>query len=158
MKRKGLLLVGLCLPLAGLLALTLYKEFIVNTGKQFVLPVEGFDPRDLLSGHYITYRIKFAIPDLCTDAEQVQAVCLSGGGQHYATDDLTECDYPLPGECHGSRFETGLERFYIPQSDAAALDAAVRKGEGAIEVAVTPKGRSVVSALLIQGKRWESEK
>jgi uncharacterized membrane-anchored protein len=156
MNKRLLLLCGLLVPFVGIIFLAGYKEFVINSGKEFTLKVRGFDPRDLLSGHYITYQIDFDIPGLCSAESVTRAVCLAADGNHFASPTAAMCDYPLLGECRHGRFRSGLERFYIPQAEAGRLDHAVRKGEGAIVVSVTPAGERVVKELLIQGQRWQN--
>ena len=36
-------------------------------GSEIILPISGFDPRDILSGHYLVYRIDYGIQnkDIC---------------------------------------------------------------------------------------------
>ncbi|BFM13079.1 GDYXXLXY domain-containing protein [Simiduia litorea] len=157
MNHKNLLIAALLFPIVGLAFLAGTKAYVSSLGKEFTLPVIGFDPRDLLSGHYIVYQIAFDIDDLCAEYNEPQAICLVDSGDHYASNSATDCEYPLTGFCQGGRFQTGLERFYIPQSEALRLDAAVRKGEGSIVLSVTPSGANVVKALLIDGQSWRAE-
>ncbi|MDN3637351.1 GDYXXLXY domain-containing protein [Simiduia curdlanivorans] len=157
MKHKKILIAALVFPLLCLVFLAGSKAYVSSIGKEFTLPVTGFDPRDLLSGHYIVYQIAFDIDDLCAENSEPEAVCLVEGGDHYASHSALACDYPLRGVCQYGRFQTGLERFYIPQSEAMRLDAAVRKGEGSIVLSVTPSGANVVKKLLVNGQSWQAE-
>jgi uncharacterized membrane-anchored protein len=158
MNRRNILIIGLALPLLGLCSLAAYKEFALVAGKEFSLPIAGFDPRDLLSGHYITYRINFGINDICKGGAERKYICLNENGNHFVTNNQSQCDFPLKGYCRSGRFQSGLERFYIPQSEAARLDKAVRNGQGSIVVAVTRSGAQTVKTLLIDGESWQSEK
>ncbi len=94
--------------------------------------------------------------NLCAAVKTTRFVCLEENGSHYASDSQSDCDYPLQGQCSSGRFRSGLERFYIPESEASSLDKAVRNGEGSIVVSVTHSGTKTVKALLINGKSWKS--
>jgi hypothetical protein len=157
MNQRILLIVGLTLPLLALSGLIAHKESIIRSGKEFTLKITGFDPRDLLSGHYITYRIDYGVDDLCNKGGK-QFICLQETGPHYVTQNKSDCDYPVQGYCRGSQFDSGLERFYIPQADAMTLDKAVRTGDGSLVISVTHSGHKAVKELLIKGERWQSEK
>ncbi len=156
MSKRNILIAGLALPLLGLCLLSAYKEFALVAGKEFTLPIGGFDPRDLLSGHYITYQINFGINDICKEGNKKTFICLNESDNHFVSQTKSNCDYPLEGFCRNGRFLSGLERFYIPQSDATTLDKAVRNGQGAVVVAVTRSGAKTVKTLLIDGESWQS--
>ena len=71
--KKYLLIAAVVFPIVVLLGVMLSKQAQLSQGSQVVLPIAGFDPRDLLSGHYLTYRINYGASP---DCYRVQ-----GGGQ-----------------------------------------------------------------------------
>lgn len=54
-----LLYLSLLIPLIGLGYLLGESELALRRGASYTVPVTGFDPRDLLKGHYITYRFRW---------------------------------------------------------------------------------------------------
>ena len=66
----------LALPLVGLGGQWMFAHRAAQAGTEWLVPIEGFDPRDLLRGHYIQYR--YAWPGLADDAGFVEALCVTG--------------------------------------------------------------------------------
>jgi uncharacterized membrane-anchored protein len=63
----------------------------------------------------------------------------------------------IKGNCSGSQFKAGIERFYIPENQASKLDKDVRSKKGSIVLSVTPDGHAQIKDLLIDGKSWKSK-
>ena len=166
---------ALAFPIALLAGLTAYKQARVMIGTTVVIPIAGFDPRDLLSGHFLTYRLDMgeggtAICDPGWEAQgerpDAAFVCVAaeGGRMLFArrvllhqappSGTLPGCAVVLRGRCEYGRFLAGVERFYVPEEHAAALDRAVRSRQGAVVLAVDRSGRAAVKDLLIEGKPW----
>ena len=51
------LMIILLLPVLGVVALVGGKEYHVSTATTVQMPILGYDPRDLLYGHYLSFRI-----------------------------------------------------------------------------------------------------
>jgi uncharacterized membrane-anchored protein len=153
--RKTLIAV-LAIPILVLLALTVYKATLRATGALVVLPITGYDPRDLLSGHYVTYTVEYGAPNPCiytTDQRRTE-ICVDQFGVEPKTEG--GCKLRIRGRCEYGRFTAGIERFYFPEKHAGALDAAVRTGTGKIGVRVGPGGDAQVQYLEVEGKRWSN--
>lgn len=159
---------ALAVPMICLALLCAYKAIHVMAGKTVVIPITGFDPRDILSGHYLTYRLKIETGNACQNDDRERdslALCLSlndkgvvAGSYPVFYDSIDEaenkCDAILQGKCERGHFIAGVERFYIPENESVFLDSAVRSGEGAVIVSVDRNGKAVVKDLLINGKPW----
>lgn len=65
---KLILPVALVLPILFFVSEIITLEFTKTRGKELILPITGYDPRDLLSGHYLQYNIGF-------QTEEVSGVC-----------------------------------------------------------------------------------
>ncbi len=155
MKNK-LLLVSLIFPITALLGLTVYKQNILASGLEYKVVIEGYDPRDLISGHYLLFRYKFDIPNLCTDSNYGQPINICLADQTVSYDINTNCPATLVGFCDGARFTTGHERFYIPQERGLELEQKIRDGKA--EVVLSVRGQSeVIKDLLINGKSWKEK-
>lgn len=110
------------------------REQMARTGERIELPVDGYDPRDLLSGHYVQFRlvaereaeaITRADPPAEASAESVAesvSVCIERGadGMHHVT------HVRGPGEActfiTGTRkpyaVDFGVDRFYVDERRA----------------------------------------
>jgi uncharacterized membrane-anchored protein len=153
-KSRKLLLVTLMIPILALLALTLFKSSNFFMGHEVELPIVGYDPRDLLSGHYLVYRVDYGVANLCATPDEVLGfVCLDNRTfTHYNPDG---CSLFIKGTCKHRRFEAGIDRFYIPEEKAAMLDQMVRGKQASIVISVTGSGYAQVKNLLLNGKPWE---
>ncbi len=173
MMKNPRLALALAFPIVLLAGLTAWKQARVMIGTTVVIPISGFDPRDLLSGHYLTYRLDLSSggADVCQSpeprdgSEEEVRVCVAA--EHglmtaarrvasWETPDAPgpDCAVLLRGRCEGGRLVTGMERFYVPEEHAAALDRAVRSRRGAVVVVGHRAGDLAVKDLLIEGKPW----
>lgn len=150
------LIFSLVVPVIILVALTLVKKNIYNNGREVTLNIEAYDPRDLISGHYLTYTIKYDVDSVCPSKEFIHEayICLEPKG--FSLVEPINCIIKIKGHCYtNNRFFADLERFYIPESRAKDLTEKVRNKNASIVVGVMPDGHAVVKDLLIDGKSWK---
>ena len=151
---------ALLFPIVVLAANTWMYQQQRSSGETFKFPIEGFDPRDMLSGHYLFYKVDYAVPSTngCPTSDISAVLCLRPERRVYPTDELpSSCEVYLQGECDASTvFTAGLDRFYIPQEYAAALEAKIADKKGAIEVSIDKRGNAAILDLLIEGKTWKA--
>jgi hypothetical protein len=80
--KRLLLAASLLLPLGGLAVGWAVTDYRARQGTDWEIPVAGYDPRDLLRGHYIAYQ--YAWPGLkgedefTSGADGASALCLEG--------------------------------------------------------------------------------
>jgi len=156
------LLSAIGLPIIALLCLLLYKQSIINTGQNINLDIVGFDPRDLLSGHYLRYNIDYNSRNQCPTSSRaaIQTARLCLKPERYFIDNTVgnrqqHCDLYLEGICTKTGFKAGIERFYIPEEYASQLDLLVRDARGALQIRVNSQGKAVIDNLLIDGDPWQ---
>lgn len=133
-------------PLAGLAALWVQSEHASRQGTDWEVPIEGYDPRDLLRGHYVEFRYDWPIraPDRreesrgAFDVPQINHLCLIGDppviAQARVFDDpsdplFEQCEHKLsvqPGSVYGyaslvrGRLYVGQERARVLQEGLQA--------------------------------------
>lgn len=138
MNKKYISLLVFALPLICLITWTIGLYAQRQAGREVRLPVTGYDPRDLLSGHYIQYQIDWDKAD-CTQFEN--QVC------------------PDPKYfCQQARWGRQC-RFYIPEKDARYLDnlfARRNHTEDVFEVIYSyqPGHKAIAKQLFINGQDW----
>lgn len=128
MTRRFALAAALALPLAGLAASWAAAEYSSRQGTVWHVPIAGYDPRDILRGHYVVYTYEW--PGLETAPRGAGAgdtLCLEGDAPH-----LTRVFPPRGQACETfvtarggwNDPEGGLAtgRLYVPQDRAAALE------------------------------------
>ena len=158
-RSKTVLISALLFPIIALGILTGYKHYKVTVGMEVILPIEGYDPRDLLSGHYLTYRVNYGTKYICEQSRKANYseayVCLDP--KYFSYHKPQTCNLVIKGTCKGSRFRAGIERFYIPEDQAKKLDKDVRSKKGSIVLSVTPDGHAQIKDLLIDDKPWNEQ-
>jgi uncharacterized membrane-anchored protein len=126
------------------------------------LPVEGFDPRDLLSGHYVRFRLAaereaaaLLPPD---DRARIGAVSfcaeVSDGFVHPVRVRAPGegCPMLLTGEVSGRSVRFAADRFYVDERRAREV-AVVRTGPRTYLVATLDEGGSVHAVdLVVEGQ------
>lgn len=157
MQSKKSLLIALLIPILSLFALTVYKNILLSVGQEIVLPISGYDPRDLLSGHYLVYRIDYNVGAVCAARveERKAYICLEPKGFFYEQPD--SCKKLIRGFCRSGRFEAGVEKFFVPDSRAQDIENMVRSKSASIVLSVTADGQAQVKDLLIDGKPWQDK-
>ena len=119
-------LAAFALPLAGLSLLWGWSDHLSRQGTDWLVPIHGYDPRDLLRGHYVQFSYDW--PDDELSSEGLTELCLHG-----AAPGLESVSLPRPGspcahlarapDADGFSFPAGLNtgRVYIPQTRSAEL-------------------------------------
>lgn len=155
-KSKKALLILLFLPIFALILLAEYKKYLLFVGKEVTLPITGYDPRDLLSGHYLVYSVDYGVESICGtkpyEKKKDGFICLSP--KFFSTSSPENCEILIKGVCNYSRFEAGVERYYVPESEAKRLEELVQKNQASIVLSVSYSGEAQIKDLLINGKSW----
>lgn len=118
------------LPVLALLVWVATIEGQRYQGKEVVVRLRGYDPRDLLSGHYIRYQLDW---------------------------DKTDCTQFENNVCPIFSFErTG--RFYVPEGKAALLEKVIQDSanEPAMLFSYRKGMKPLALNLLVNGKPWEA--
>lgn len=161
---------ALALPIVALAALIGEQELRFANAQTINVPVRGYDPRDLLRGHYITGQ-----PDW--DWETTPPSTGSGGlcilpvaaarpkvrflDNWQAGDRRPDCRLVIAGRVASSAFvPTALDsgtrgiRLYVSETRAPELEELMRKHPGAltVDLAVRADGSAAITALRVDGE------
>jgi hypothetical protein len=158
-KRVAYLIV--LVPVIGMALWLGWLCILVARAPEVVLRVEGYDPRDLLSGHYLTYRVQYGVEavhnapfqeDVCACFNEPLSVPASAWWMGPCSErPESTCPIFLKGySAYGNRFIAGIERFYIPERYAAKLRTV--PGLATIRVAVPANGRGIVRQMQVDGE------
>lgn len=117
------------LPVLILLVWVATIEVQRAQGREVVVRLQGYDPRDLLSGHYISYRLDW---------------------------DKTDCTQFEGAICPWYSFET-FGRFYVPENKAGLLERVIRDNtnEAAMLFSYRKGMKPLALNLLVNGESWE---
>lgn len=159
-----LLIAAVLLPIIVLGSVAFQKARISAEGIELRFPIDGYDPRDIIAGHYLVYSVDYGT-NACQGPNRIKPVNRSQGDAvclcltdtlavppvSHPIDcediDTADCRAVLKGRCERGRFTAGLERYYINEEKAAELDRIVRQGKSRIVVKVDRKGEAIVQSL-----------
>jgi hypothetical protein len=162
------------LPVLGVLALTAQAEWKVRHGPEWVIPIEGYDPRDLIFGHYLLYRYDFnwqgqsdcgprprppgtSAPQSAPSIQAGCCLCLTRGPKG-STDPAvrqTSCT-TARSDCEGwlrSEVARPPLRYFVPERQATVLERSLRTRSAALRLRLS-SGKPAVDELLIDEKPW----
>lgn len=162
-----LTMLAVLVPVLGLAVLVGRAEYAVRNGRVWTIPIEGYDPRDLLHGQYLeyTYRWNWLGYDTCGTAP---------GGDHTLTPGCCLClDYDdadgfdpyvhqrsceeAAEQCDASLHSEsvmGPQRYFVPEDRARELESALRDYDAAIQLTAGPTGEPAVGELLLERRPW----
>jgi uncharacterized membrane-anchored protein len=154
---KKALIIALLFPILALGALTAYKKYVLSFGVEIILPISGYDPRDLLSGHYLIYQIDYGVSGICSSSSGQQAgfICLEPKIFSYSAPE--RCSKLIHGVCRQGRFEAGIEKYYVPEDKAKNLEHQIRAKSASIVLSITSSGQAQVKDLLVDGQSWKNQ-
>lgn len=154
---KKALIAALLFPIIALAVLTGYKKSVLSYGTEVTLPISGYDPRDLLSGHYLIYQIDYGVSGICPDNSPHDAgfICLETKTFSYVEPE--SCAQLIRGVCHYSRFEAGIEKYFVPEDKAKELEDRIRSKSASIVLSIPKSGHAQVKELLVEGQPWDKK-
>lgn len=151
-------LFSVLLPVVVLLGWVVKLELTKHHGREVELKVQAYDPRDLLSGHYLQYTVDYGErvcdhgfghrPDVCVClSETTSPTGASWSGE--CSSRPADCGTFIAGECEYTRFNAGIERYYIPEAFTSQLTQV--PPNATIRVRVASDGRALVQEFLVGG-------
>lgn len=153
MNRSLIRVFALVLPLLGLAAAWIVTHTRAQQGVEWDVPVMGYDPRDLLRGHYIQYQYDWPGLNGAENGPLASAnaeLCLIG-----APPALAQVREPSQGEACTHRAVAPKEgrwdwgpvnrwtgRLYVPQTQAHAMETKLRdpKLQAFVRIRLRPDG------------------
>jgi hypothetical protein len=165
MREARWLQIAVLVPMLGLLVLVARAEVLLRSGASFRVAIEGYDPRDLLRGHFLQYRFRFNWQGESTcgplsggfpeGVDPSCCVCLSSDvdsnaqARQVACDQVGGCD----GWLEGASISPPL-RYFVPERNASNLEDALRGREAALTVTCGPGGQPAIGELYLDGRPW----
>lgn len=130
MSKSSWLALALIFPIIFLGIWAAHTDYKINNAPEITIRAEGYDPRDLISGHYLNLRLNWQD----TDCRQFK-------------DHL----------CHPNRFDS-VYNFYLPEDDASEMDRIIQRRKVKIDLVFAyPKNKQPhLKRLLINGLEWKN--
>jgi uncharacterized membrane-anchored protein len=160
-------LIAIILPIFALLGWVLQIEYQHLNSQSIRVAVAGYDPRDLLAGHYINFSLSTGSVNPCSmqgAQEGLPNICLCyepapDGIYHQpnwgglCNEKPQNCKTFIKGSCSYSRFITGIERYSIPEYLAEPLR--VLPADSNALVSVTSSGNAQILKLFTKDQPIE---
>lgn len=145
MIRQWKLVLALLLPVVALAAGIARNELALASAQTWVIPVEGYDPRDLLRGHYIQFRYRWQVEG---DRSQCDGgdclICLERRGEEVAARVMSRGEASACASLvdpRASNIGAGFTaRIYVSEASAPLLEEALRSGPMAVVARLRPDG------------------
>jgi hypothetical protein len=150
-------IIAILFPIALLLGWVASLQVHRTGGTHIRVAIEGYDPRDLLAGHFIRFALSLGNVNPCVDgSDSNRCVCYApekGTLYHKAfwggrcLDLPTPCPVYIRGACSGRRFMTGKERYSIPEQLIPALPQTRIPEDSSVVLAVDGNGGVLVTEM-----------
>jgi hypothetical protein len=150
----------LFLPLLVLGGLIWKNAHDLASAKSWRVGITGYDPRDLLYGHYLSFRFAWGLSPEQRACPVGQGCCLCLDSQRDSLTPLTSLkSCRTAGSCASMLSWTnpeGAQRYFIPESAAPQLNTllANRRFNLSVDLNITPSGRQILGDLYIDGVEW----
>ena len=154
------LIISLAIPILAILLSIGKSEYQVRSGEEWKFEIGGYDPRDLLKGHYLTYRILFDRDEKekksCDKNDGILDCCLCLQRETSKVKTMRcETAAKLCDGMINEKFLPRLRKFYIPENRGKSLENLVRSRKAEILLSIHPSGDPNVKELLIDGEPWK---
>jgi len=124
----------LALPLAGLAGLWGWSDYLSRQGTDWEVAIMGYDPRDMLRGHYVEFRYDWPGVEEDDFVRPLTGLCLSGTAPTITRAERAEgaalatCAHPVRANPDGVYGTESLRqgRLYVGQERAGGLEKALR--------------------------------
>ncbi|MFA7441544.1 MAG: GDYXXLXY domain-containing protein [Sphingomonadaceae bacterium] len=153
--KRSWLLAALALPIVGLLAGIAVNQAQVRDADTWRLPIEGYDPRDLLRGHYINFRYAWRTagdPRLCSRRSCTLCLEKGDGGvvARFAAAD-SECSAKVDVVASNIDISQGFarqrsqfsSRIFVSEVSAPRMEKMLQEQPVELVALLTPEGRLV---------------
>jgi uncharacterized membrane-anchored protein len=150
------------LPLVAIGLGIVRAELFRERARDFVFEIAGYDPRDLLRGHYLQFRLRvepISEREPCDDAASDCCLCLTRtepDAVPYA--ERSSCA-TARASCDGAlrtRYLNTPQRYYVPEQDAAELERrlleAMQHRNAHAVLAIDASGDAQVRELRVDGR------
>ena len=155
LKTKGLTVFAFLFPFLVLMGWVLLNEYHLKTSHTLILPVEGHDPRDLISGHYLSYKIKYGLkcPKTVQNKRTKAYMCFQPEKYLITGEKPKKCTLFIKGQCVFGEFKAGVNRHYIPEKKAQkALELFRQATKRQVQLSITSGGRALTQDILLDGE------
>jgi len=157
-------IVSVLLPILAISGGIVRSEWHLHSSRSYSFAITGYDPRDLLRGRYIQFRVQIPRGTGTGDCSGPECcLCLQRGENGEATPTRRMSCASAPVQCDAFVIERELRqirRYYISEAQATSAEAWVRQAardqRARVRIEVDAQGHPQLSALTIDGRPLEA--
>ncbi len=154
--RKALIAILILAPLLGLLGFIAKIETERRNATPWRVSIEGYDPRDMLRGHYLTFQYKWQWRG-DDPSETPSCLCLNHAPGSPETPEVSICAFEDTCASRVKGESLAIGRVYIPEEHASALERKFRDGVPmAVDIHVRANGEIMIKNLVVEGVPLET--
>lgn len=162
--RSWRVLLTVVLPVLMLVTSIAFSEYRLRMAPTWRFPIEGFDPRDLLRGQYLRFRLRLVEDqplETCSAMDPHSCcLCLDRQGDATAVPQMRRATCATArAQCAGalSLRDAGREqRYYVPEARTRELEdkvqGAVRRSAAYVELSIHRGSRPQIRRIIIDGE------
>jgi uncharacterized membrane-anchored protein len=153
-------IIALLIPIFIIVGSIGKSEYQLATGETWKFKISGYDPRDLLRGHYVMYQVEFDWGEGEKDCADKKDCCLCLTRKKDSLDlaKVSKMSCSIAADrCDGlmrEEYIQELRKYFIPEDKGKVLEKAIREKNGEILVTINDDGHPVVRDLLVDGITW----
>lgn len=149
---------SLFIPLLVMFAWVIDLELTKQNSPEVRFTISGYDPRDLLSGHYLRFRINYGFDNICVEQYGENCLVIGKDAEHNYYKGIWSgpCNNKpaqfsdniyLKGYCSGSMFTANIERYYISEASSAFLQSIPQNAS--IALSINKQGKALVKQMYV---------
>lgn len=162
MKPRWWITAAVIVPLVGLMALVARAELARRSGPSWQVAIAGYDPRDLLHGHFLRYQFRFNWQgeSSCGSRGSLAAdccLCLSRSDGAQVDPWVRQVPCAEARRCDGWLRSESVRpplRYFVPEDRALELESALRDRKASLVVTSGSGGKPAIGELLLDGRPW----
>jgi len=148
------------IPLLGIIFMLGNSHLKYVTGIKYRVKITGYDPRDLIYGHYLSYRFQLMRTiheHRHTKPEEMGYCLVKKTPDHEVSYTLSPDHKDSKATCTSwipHHLIHKQQKYLIPEAEAPQLENALRKQDITVDLIVQSNGKFTVGELYIDGKPW----
>ena len=149
----------LIVPVLAVALLMVQAEYKIEQGQMYTVPVNGFDPRDLVYGHYLSIQVDLeALGARAGGTKEGDVFCFQRDGESVRVLRATQMELAQENCASITPTENlvGAKRYLVPEVDALELESRLRdqKVKASVELIIQESGEVSMGMLFLNGKPW----
>jgi len=154
------ILTAVSIPFILLCLLIVRAEYHLSSAEQWSIKITGYDPVDLLRGHYLRFNLAYDWDEPVHECDSVVAccLCLTSTDNNIPKVNKMSCDVAT-NQCDAfiaPEYESSLNRFYIAETDGKRAEELLREARinetAFISLVINKSGVPMIRDLLIGGR------